>query len=199
MFRTSATAALGLKLIAHPEKPGTFIVSELAAEQSAAQHGVRVGDHIRAINGTEPTSLRHAQSLLSAEWSGSKALKLSLADATRDIFIIGRPPTGIGVELISFKGSQSPPNPSQPRFGVVVKAVKPGSLAAAAGLERLQVIYSVNGKLATAAGALTAEMISQRGLSGVATLVISEHKVPDSVELAQVQTGEVAVSVVHSL
>ena len=78
--------------------------------------------------------------------------------------------------------------------------------SAAAGLERLQVIYSVNGKLATAAGALTAEMISQRGLCGVTTLVISEHKVPDSVELEQVHAGdtriphgEVAVSVVHSL
>jgi hypothetical protein len=213
VHRTSGMPSLGMQVVDHPEREGVVIVSALVAELSAAQHGVRVGDLIEAINGTTITSLRHAQSLLSSEWGGSKPLTLSLADATRDVCIVSRPPAGVGVSLTSFHAHspQSPADPSEPRFGVVVTAVEPGSLAAAAGLERLQVIYSVNGKLATAASVVVAEMNAQRGLSGVATLVVSEHKVADSIKLvahaqqpanntpstAKADLAEVAVSIVH--
>ena len=211
--------------VPHPVDESVVVVGALDRKGACAQHGLRVGDTICAINGSPPVGPKHALNLLDRLWEESEAesepslvrpveeaeavdgpggvhgraavaggvipastaasgaaLCITLADHTRDLVVISRPPEEVGLHLAAIQHTKIVGENEwlMPRFGVLVKRVAEGSPAEAAGFEPGHVICSVNGKLATCAKQVSGEMFEQRGESGVASAVVSQFKQPVS-------------------
>lgn len=86
-----------------------------------------------------------------------------------DVHIVARPPELLGITLTS----------TDAQYGVTIVSVDPGSPAAAAGLEKGHVIFAVNGMLAKTHAQTLHEMDHQRAATGVASVLISGHKLTE--------------------
>jgi len=166
---------LGLTLSTHPALPDVYVVSDLKVDGACALNGVRVGDLINKVNGETMPTVQAAIQRIDEIWSheaedpAKDRLKLSLADRTRDVHIVARPPEPLGMTLTS----------SDAQYGVAVVSVDAGSPAAAAGLEKGHVIFAVNGKLAQSHAQALKEMNHQRAAAGVASMLVSGHKLTE--------------------
>lgn len=184
---------LGLALMDHPTREGVVVVSQLTAEGACAQNGVRVGDLIYKVNGKKLANHTQAIKMIESHWAHealTDRLKLSLHDRTRDVHMIARQPQPLGLKLVDAHTS---------RFGVVVLAVMPDSPAAAAGLQVGHIIYSANGKLAQHPQQVSKELEMQRAMTGVASVLVSEHKLTEtSLRRQEEPFGELPIAIFQS-
>ena len=201
-------AITGISFIDAPLGDGV-VVSNLKADGACAKAGVRVGDHIKKINGEIVTNQKQAVAQCDAAWTveadgsdkNKDRLKFSLHRRTQD-FSIGREGSGlvasagmVGVEVFgagsakksllgTSKNKLQEPGmvleDSPAGFGAYISEVTAELPAHIAGLDAGLTIVSVDGVLCPAGHADVLKMIqTARANNGVANIVCHLKKDKD--------------------